>query len=190
VIKIALALLTALLLAACSPASGEPPAYYQERAGAAVMEAQGDAEQLEAALAIYDEGLERHPEDTELRNSRANLLAGMGRYEEAKRDLDVLHEKGLHKEGLLLRCMLLERLAGVTDDTMACYAEVEAAYVTADELDAQPDANHMLAARLADSPEFEVLLLEWQSSGNAAQEPMLAEMLEMEREQLVRQLLP
>ncbi|NIC36662.1 tetratricopeptide repeat protein [Halomonas desiderata] len=189
-IKIALALLTALLLAACSPASGEPPAYYQERAGAAVMEAQGDVEQLEAALAIYDEGLERHPEDTELRSSRANLLAGMGRYDEAKRDLDVLHEKGLHKEGLLLRCILLERMEGATDDALACYAEVEAAYVTADELDPQPDANHMLAARLADSPEFEVLLLEWQSSGNAAQEPMLAEMLEMEREQLVRQLLP
>nr|WP_267955379.1 tetratricopeptide repeat protein [Halomonas ethanolica] len=154
------------------------------------MEAQGDAEQLEAALAIYDEGLERHPDDTELRSSRANLLAGMGRYEEAKRDLDVLHETGLHKEGMLLRCMVLERLDGASDDALACYAEVEAAYVTAGESNPQPDANHLLAARLADSPEFEVLLLEWQSSGSAAQEPMLAEMLEMEREELIRQLLP
>ena len=189
--KIGTISLTALLLAARLPASGgEPPAYYQERASAAVMEAQGDAEQLEAALAIYDEGLERHHDDTELRSSRANLLAGMGRYEEAKRDLDVLHEKGLHKEGLLLRCMVLERLEGTTDDTMACYAEVEAAYVMASEPDSQPDANHLLAARLAGSPEAESLLLEWQASGNAAQEPMLAEILEMEREQLVRQLLP
>lgn len=179
-----------LLLAACSPASGEPPAHYLERAGAALMEASGDTQRLENALGIYDEGLERHPDNTELRGHRASLLAGLGRYEEAKRDLDELHEGGLHKEGMLLRCMVHERLEGATDEALACYAKVEAAYVMAGEPVDHPDANHILAARLAGSPEAEALLLEWQASEEAGQNPMLAEMLEMGREALIRVFLP
>ncbi|RCV90042.1 tetratricopeptide repeat protein [Billgrantia montanilacus] len=183
-------LLTALLLTACSPASGEPPAHYLERASAALMEAMGDTQQLENVLAIYDEGLERHPDNVELINSRASLLASLGRYEEAKRDLDELHEGELHKEGMLLRCMLQERLEGATDDALACYAEVEAAYVMAGEPDDHPNANHILAARLAGSPEADALLLEWQNSDDPMKNPMQREILEMEREELIRQLLP
>ncbi|MCE8030086.1 hypothetical protein HOP54_15450 [Halomonas daqingensis] len=47
-----------------------------------------------------------------------------------------------------------------------------------------------MAARLADSPGFQVLLLEWQSSGNAAREAMLGELLEMEQGELIQQLQP
>jgi tetratricopeptide (TPR) repeat protein len=179
-----------LLLTACSPASGEPPAHYLERAGAALMEASGDTQRLENALAIYDEGLEHYPDNTELRSHRANLLAGLGRYEEAKRDLDELHEGGLHRGGMLLRCMVHERLEGATDDALACYAEVEAAYVMAGEPDDRPKANHILAARLAGSPEAEALLLAWQASDTPVEDPILAEILEMEREELIRKLLP
>lgn len=100
------------------------------------MESSGDTQRLENALAIYDEGLERYPDNTELRSNRANLLAGLGRDEEAKRDLDELHEGGLHKGEMLLRRMVHERLEGATDDALACYAEVEAAYVMAGEPDA------------------------------------------------------
>jgi tetratricopeptide (TPR) repeat protein len=164
-------LLTSLLLTACSPASGEPPAHYLERTGTALMEAMGDTEQLENVLAIYDEGLERHPDNSELLNSRAQLLASLGRYEEAKRDLDELHEEGLHKEGMLLGCMLHERLEGAMDDALACYAEVEAAYVMASKPDDHPNANHILAARLAGSPEADALLLEWQDSDDPMKNP-------------------
>ncbi|MFC3284457.1 tetratricopeptide repeat protein [Litchfieldella rifensis] len=180
------ALLITLLLTACSTASGEPPEHYQERASTALMEARGDAEQLEEALAIYAEGLEEHPDNPELRNGRAQLLVNLGRYEAAKQDLDVLYEGELHKEGMLLRCMLNERLEGATDDALACYEEVENAY--AGEASDPPDANHILAARLSGSPQAEALLQEWQASEKA--DPMLGETLKMEREGLIQQFLP
>ncbi|MCE8016623.1 hypothetical protein HOP62_11135 [Halomonas sp. MCCC 1A17488] len=183
-------LFATLLLAGGSPASGEPPAHYLERAGAVLMEAGGDTQHYEKALAIYDEGLARHPDHTELRTNRVSLLASLGRYEAASRDLDALDEEGLHKEGMLLRCMLHERLEGATDDAVACYAKVEAAYVMAGEPTDTPNANHILAARLAGSPEAEALLLEWQASEEAGQNPMSGEMLEMEREALIRVFLP
>ena len=75
---------------------------------------------------------------------------------------------------------------GATDDALACHAEVEAAYVMAGKPGDHPNANHILATRLAGSPEAEALLREWQVSGGAMQEPML----EMEREKLIRKLLP
>ncbi|MGR4069782.1 tetratricopeptide repeat protein [Billgrantia sp. C5P2] len=178
--------ITTLLLIACSPASGEPPAHYLERAGVALMEALGDPQQLENVLAIYDDGLELHPDDAELRYGRAQLLTSLGQYEEAKQDLDELHEGGLHKEGMLLRCMVHERLAGAAEDALACYAGAEAAFATASEASGQPDANHILAAHLAESPEADALLLEWPDSENS----MLKEILEMEREDLIRQFLP
>ncbi|MFW3613464.1 tetratricopeptide repeat protein [Billgrantia antri] len=182
--------LVVLLLATGPAVSDEPPEHYQERASAVAIEAMGDTRQLENALAIYNEGLERHPDDPELRSSRANLLASMGRYEQAKRDLDALHENGLHKEGMLLRCMLLERMEGTTDNAMACYAEVEAAYVMTGETGSQPSANHILAARLAGSPEAEALLQEWQVDEEGGQDPIVGEMLKMEREELIRKFLP
>ncbi|QOR37635.1 tetratricopeptide repeat protein [Billgrantia diversa] len=188
--KIGRSFFAALLLAACSTASGEPPAHYLERAGAALMEASGDTQRLENALAIYDEGLELHPDNTELRSNRASLLTSLGRYEEAKLDLDELHEGGLHKEGMLLRCMLHERLEGTTDDALPCYAGAEAAFATASETSDQPNANQILAARLAGSPEAEVLLLEWQASEAPVVDPIVGELLEMEREELIRQFLP
>ncbi|MCH4564594.1 tetratricopeptide repeat protein [Halomonas sp. M4R5S39] len=184
--KILFISIAALLLTACSPVNGEPPAHYLERAGAALVEARGDTQQLEEVLTIYEEGLERHPNDPALLNSRAQLLASLGRYEEAKDDLDELQEGELHKEGMLLRCMVHERLEGATAEALACYEEVENAY--ASEASAPPDANHILAARLAESPEAEALLLEWQASENA--DPMLGEMLKMEREEMIRQFLP
>nr|WP_255762573.1 tetratricopeptide repeat protein [Halomonas alkalisoli] len=150
----------------------------------------GDTQQLENVLAIYDEGLERHPDNAELLNSRAQLLASLGRYEEAKRDLDELHEGELHKEGMLLRCMLQERLEGATDDALACYAEVEAAYVMAGEPDDHPNANHILAARLAETSEAADLLEEWQASDDPMKNLMVEEMLEMERGELIQMLLP
>ncbi|MFQ3786476.1 tetratricopeptide repeat protein [Halomonas sp. A29] len=184
------ALLASLLLNACSPASGEPPAHYLERAGAALMEAKGDPQQLESALEIYDEGLERHPDDAELRYGRAQLLTSLRQYEKAKRDLDELHAGGLHKEGMLLRCMVQERLEGATENALTCYAGAEAAFATTSEAGDHLSANHILAARLAESPEAEALLLEWQASDDPMQDPMLGEMLEMEREELIRQFLP
>ncbi|MCC5883811.1 MAG: tetratricopeptide repeat protein [Halomonas sp.] len=172
------------------PANGEPPAHYLERADAAVMEAPGDEQQLTNALAILDQGLERHPDDTKLRSRRANLLTTLGRYEEARQDLDTLHDNTLNKEGMLLRCMVYERLEGDTEKVLGCYAGAEVAFVTNDTLSDQPDANHILAARLAESPEAEALLLEWQASNGAGQEPMLGAIMEMDREKLIRQFLP
>ncbi|WP_146218660.1 hypothetical protein [Halomonas sp. LBP4] len=73
--KILLISIAALLLTACSPVNGEPPAHYLERAGAALVEARGDTQQLEEVLTIYEEGQEQHPNDPALPNSRAQLLA-------------------------------------------------------------------------------------------------------------------
>lgn len=186
--KILFLSIATLLLAACSPVNGEPPAHYQERAGAALVEARGDTQQLEEVLTIYAEGLEQHPNDPALLNSRAQLLASLGRYEEAKDDLDELQEGELHKEGMLLRCMVHERLEGATAEALACYEEVENAY--ASEAGDHPDANHILAARLAESPEAEALLREWRESDDPMKDPLLEEVLELERQALIRQFLP
>ncbi|WP_104204599.1 hypothetical protein [Billgrantia saliphila] len=186
--KILLVAMIAMLLTACSSAKGEPPAHYLERANAALIEARGDANQLEDVLTIYDEGLEQHPNDTDLLTSRAQLNASLGHYAAAKADLDVLKEGELHKEGRLMRCMLQERLEGATTETLACYAEVESDY--ASEISALPDANHVLAARLAESPEAVPLLEEWQASDDPMKNSMVEEILEMEREELIQMLLP
>ncbi|PAU76053.1 hypothetical protein [Halomonas salipaludis] len=122
--------LATLLLTACSPAQGESAEHYQERANAALIKAHGDANQLEDVLRIYDEGLEKHPTDTDLLNSRAQLNASLGHYAAAKADLDILKEGELHKEGRLMRCMLQERLEGATDDALACYSEVQSDYAS------------------------------------------------------------
>ncbi|MBH8579726.1 tetratricopeptide repeat protein [Bisbaumannia pacifica] len=145
-------------------------------------------QQLEEVLTIYAEGLEQHPNDPALLSNRAQLLASLGRYEEAKSDLDVLQEGELHVEGMLLRCMVHERLEEATAETLACYEEVENAY--ASDASDHPDANHILAARLAESPEVEALLREWRESDDPMKNLMLEEMLEMNREELIRQLLP
>ena len=186
--KILLITMIAMLLTACSSAKGEPPAHYLERANAALVEARGDPSQLKEVLAIYDEGLEQHPNDTDLLISRAQLNAGLGHYEAAKADLDVLKEGELHKEGRLMRCMLQERLHGVTTETLACYAEVESGY--ASESSDHPDANHVLAARLAESPAAAHLLEQWQASDDPMKNSMVEVMLVMEREELIRVLLP
>lgn len=180
--------IVALLLTACSPAQGEPAEHYLERANAALIEAHGDAKQLEEVLRIYDEGLEWHPTDTDLLNSRAQLNANLGHYAAAKADLDILKAGELHKEGRLMRCMLQERLDGATDDALACYSEVESDY--ASEIADHPDANHILAAKLAKSPEAAFLLEEWQASDDPMKNPMVEEMLGMEREELLQMLLP
>ena len=142
---------TSLLLVDCSSAQGEPAAHYLERANAALIDAHGDAKQLEEVLAIYHEGLEQHPNDTDLLNNRAQVNASLGHHAAAKADLDVLNERGLHKEGRLMRCMLQERLAGATADALICYADLESDY--ANEIGDNPKANHVLAARLAATSE-------------------------------------
>lgn len=186
--KILLITTIAMLLTACSSAKGEPPTHFLERANAALIEARSDANQLKDVLTIYDEGLEQHPNDTDLLNSRAQLNASLGHYDAAKADLDVLKEGELHKEGRLMRCMLQERLEGATTEALVCYAEVESDY--ASEIDDHPDANHVLAARLAESPTAAHLLEEWQASDDPMKNQMVEEMLEMEREELIRVLLP
>lgn len=186
--KILFVTMIGMLLTACSPAKGEPPAHYLERANAALIEARGDANQLKDVLTIYDEGLERHPNDTDLLNSRAQLNASLGHYEAAKADLDALKERELHKEGRLMRCMLQERLEGATAEAMACYAEVERDY--ASKISDHPDANHVLAARLAESSEAASLVEEWQASDDPMKNPMVEDMLEMGRGELIRMLLP
>lgn len=178
----------AMLLTACSSAKGEPPAHYQERANAALIEARGDTNQLENVLAIYNEGLEQHPNDTDLLTSRAQLNASLGHYAAAKADLDVLKEGELHKEGRLMRCMLQERMEGATTETPACYADVEHDY--ASESGDYPDANHVLAARLSESPEAAHLLEAWQASDDPMKNAMVEELLVMEREEQIQMLLP
>ena len=186
--KILLVTMIAMLLTACSSAKGESPAHYLERANAALIEARGDANQLKDVLTIYDEGLEQHLNDTDLLNSRAQLNASLGHYDAARADLDVLKEGELHKEGRLMRCMLHERLEGATTEALVCYAEVESDY--ASEINAHPDANHVLAARLAESRTVAPLLEEWQASDDPMKISIVEEMLEMERGELIRMLLP
>ncbi|MDQ7729289.1 tetratricopeptide repeat protein [Halomonas sp. SpR8] len=177
-----------LSLMACSLANGEAPAEYLERASTALTDARGDKRQLEDVLMVYKEGLEQHPNNSELLSSRAQLLTSLGRYEEAKLDLDELHTGELNKEEMLLRCMLIERLDGVTDEARACYGEVESAY--AREANNQPDANYILAAHLAESPQSDSLLLEWQTSNDPMKDSVLDGMLELERDVLIQQFLP
>lgn len=186
--KILLVAMIVMLLTACSSAKGEPPAHYLERANAALIEARGDTSQLEDVLTIYDEGIERHPNDTDLLAGRAQLNASLGHYEAAKADLDILKEGELHKEGKLMRCMLQERMVGSTAEALACYADVERGY--ASEIGDHPDANHVLAARLAESPEAAPLLEEWQASDDPMKSSVVEEMLVMEREELIQMLLP
>ena len=186
--KTLLVTLIAMLLTACSSAKGELPTHFLERANAALIEARGDTNQLKDVLAIYDEGLEQHPNDADLLTSRAQLNASLGHYEAAKADLDVLKEGELHKEGRLMHCMLQERLEGATDEALACYAEVESDY--ASDISDHPDANHVLAARLAESLEAATLLEAWQASDDPMKHSMVEEMLVMEREELIQVLLP
>jgi len=186
--KALLTTIATLLLISCSLANGESPAEYLERASTALIDSRGDKRQREDVLMVYKEGLEQHPNHPELLNSRAQLLVSLGQYEEAKSDLEALYSASLNKEGMLLRCMLIERLEGVTGEARACYAEVENAYGR--ETDSQPNANYVLAAHLAESPRSDALLLEWQASDDPMKDPMLSEMLELDRDSLIQQFLP
>ncbi|MBE0400077.1 hypothetical protein EI168_08125 [Halomonas sp. FME1] len=169
-------------------ANGETPAEYLERASTELTDARGDKRRLEDVLMVYKEGLEHYPNHSELLSSRAQLLISLGRYEEAKLDLDDLYSRELNNEEMLLRCMLIERLDGVTGEARACYGETESAYDN--DTNNQLDANYILAAHLAESPQSDSLLLKWQASDDPMKNPMLEEMLELERGSLIQQLLP
>lgn len=190
--KALLILLTLLLASACSEVSGQPPEHYLDRAETTLIEARGDSDQIAKVLEIYEEGLEKYPNDPELLRGHAQTSVTFGQYEDAKNDMDTLYETGnIHNEGRLFRCMLHERLNGAIEKTLACYEATMNAFATASEARETPDANHVLAAYLARSPEAEDLLKKWKASDDPMKNPMLEAIFkDLDRQELIEQFLP
>lgn len=109
-----------------------------------------ESARLHQAAAILTEGLQSHPENSQLLRLRANMYADLHDYKRSMSDLKLASSvKPLPRTIELFLCMLIDRVGKSSMEAKECYSQVVHEFESTKTPDVPPSANHVIAALLA-----------------------------------------
>lgn len=162
-----LTLAVLLILASCGTHANQTPAELNAEA-VEIMRSGADEQELRKVLELTSQAIEKENDFLPARNTRVNALLQLGDLDRVAEEAEAIASIDDNPENQLYVCMAREAAQPGYTGQQSCYSEV-VDLMERNGRSPVKDANHLMAMKLANHPEFEASV--WEYIENQESEP-------------------